>query len=92
MTQKQDATITRIADETYAEKQQDYLQHFLQAYLDGFQKGFWIGVELGFRQGTNATLVALDLLSKGTPVATIAKETKLSEDHIRQLQSKVTKQ
>ena len=91
MTQKQDETITRFADGAYAEKQQDYLQRFLQAYLDGFQNGFWIGVEQGFRQGVKATLVALDLLSKGTPVATIAKETKLSEDHIRQLQSKMTK-
>ncbi len=90
MTQKQDETITRIADETYAEKQQDYLQRFLQAYLDGFQNGFWIGVEQGFRQGVKATLVALDLLSKGIPVETIVRKTGLSEEQVRQLQSKVT--
>ena len=91
MTQRQDKTITRIADETYAERQQDNLQRYLQAYLEAFQKGFWIGVEQGIRQAKKATLAALDLLSKGTPVETIAKETKLSEDYIRQLQSKVTK-
>lgn len=91
MTQNQNAISNRFANQANVEKQQDYLQRFLQAYLDGFQNGFWIGVEQGFRQGVKATLVALDLLSKGTPVATIAKETKLSEDHIRQLQSKMTK-
>jgi DNA-binding NarL/FixJ family response regulator len=41
------------------------------------------------QQNKDATLAALDLLSKGTPVETIAKETKLSEDYVRQLQSKV---
>lgn len=91
MTQNQNAISNRFANQANVEKQQDYLQRFLQAYLDGFQNGFWIGVEQGFRQGVKATLVALDLLSKGTPVDTIAKETKLSEDHIRQLQSKMTK-
>lgn len=90
MTQKQDAISNRF-NQANVEKQQGYLQRFLQGYLQGFQEGFWQGVQQGIQQGLDSTLVALDLLSKGTPVATIAKETKLSEDHIRQLQSKMTK-
>ena len=91
MTQNQDAISNRFANQAYVEKQQGYLQRFLQGYLQGFQEGFWQGVQQGIQQGMDSTLVALDLLSKGTPVATIAKETKLSEDHIRQLQSRVAK-
>ena len=53
--------------------------------------GVVTGRQQGIQQGLDSTLVALDLLSKGTPVATIAKETKLSEDYVRQLQSRVAK-
>lgn len=58
---------------------------------DGVVTGRQQGIQQGIQQGLDSSLTALDLLSKGTPVATIAKETKLSEDHIRQLQSKMTK-
>ena len=58
---------------------------------DGVVTGRQQGIQQGIQQGLDSSLTALDLLSKGTPVATIAKETKLSEDLIRQLQSKMTK-
>ena len=58
---------------------------------DGVISGRQQGIQQGIQESMDATLAALDQLSKGTPVDTIAKETKLSEDYIRQLQSKVTR-
>ena len=58
---------------------------------DGIISGRQQGIQQGIQESMDATLAALDLLSKGTPVETVAKETKLSEDYIRQLQSKVTR-
>ena len=58
---------------------------------DGMISAKQQGIQQGIQESMDATLAALDLLSKGTPVETVAKETKLSEDYIRQLQAKVTK-
>ena len=54
------------------------------------QQGIQQGIQDGIQKGINDTLVTLDYLSKGIPVETIVRKTGLSEEQVRQLQSKVT--